>query len=183
SISRGSVVVLATEGGQAAPRGAGAAPEAAAESALFASATAAYPPRTLDDLGTPGRGFEAARTSLERLLREHPDGEHSTAAEYRLGLLPMDPANPPAELHGPCAPRGRAVRRAPRPPGPPAALEAAAVCLRLKGRSSEAAILEVRLVAEHPADPAAARARVRLAREAALRGDAGARRLLPAADG
>src|SRR5215475_6367455 len=91
SISTSAFLLLATEVGHAAPTGAGAAPAAAAESALFASATDAYPPRTLDDLGTPGRGFEAARTSLERLLREHPDGEHSTAAEYRLGLLQMDP--------------------------------------------------------------------------------------------
>src|SRR5262249_56596420 len=136
SISRGSVVVLATEGGQAAPRGAGAAPEAAAESALFARATAAYPPRTLDDLGTPGRGFEAARTSLERLLREHPDGEHSTAAEYRLGLLQMDPANPRADLDASRASFERLAHPAPRAPAAPPAPHARGGRLPFLGPSS-----------------------------------------------
>ena len=179
SIATGAFVLLVTAGDRAASPEAGPSPGAAAEKALFSSAIAAYPPRTLDDLGIPGRSFETARASFERLLREHPAGEHASAAEFRLGLLLMDPANPRADLDAARATFERLVRRAPRPPEAPAALEAGGLCLRLKGRSSEAAALDVRLVAEYPTDAAAARARVRLAREAAVRGDAGARGLLP----
>jgi len=149
------------------------------EESLFASASAAYPAAGLDDLGRPGRGFQTARAALERLLREHPDGDRAAAAELRLGLLQMDPANPDADLEAARASFERLVRRAPRAPEAPGALEAAALCRRLKGETAAAVALDVRLLAEHPADPAAARARLRLALEAGRRGDADASRLLP----
>jgi TolA-binding protein len=180
SVGAGASASASTNAGVVAS--AGAAATAATEPSLFASASAAYPASGLDDLGVPGRGFEAARALLERLLREYPAGERASAAEYRLGLLRMDPANPGADLDAARATFEGLVRRAPRAPEAPAALEAAGLCLRLKGESPAAAAYDVRLLAEHPVDPAAARARLRLALDAARRDDADAPLLLPPED-
>jgi hypothetical protein len=181
SITLGALVLWAGVA-RGAPPGSAAGSGEPTEAALLASASTAFPARGLDDLGRPGRGFDAARAALEKLLREYPDSERAPAAEFRLGLLQMDPANPRADLDAARATFDRLVRRAPRSSVAPAALEAAALCRHLKGDSSAAAAVDVRLVAEHPSDPAAVRARIRLARESARRGDAGAHLLLPRED-
>ena len=147
----------------------------------LAAATRAYPATRLGEMGTPGRDFEAARAALENILRSDAKGDVAAAAAFRMGLLRMDPANPRADLDAARASFLDVLRRSPRAPDAAAALEAAALCQRLRGESAAASALEVRLLTEHAADPAAARARVRLARDAAAKRDASlAKRLLPA---
>lgn len=167
AIALGLGVLLGASPARGAPAS-GDAPDAA----LFKIASAAYPVKGLDDLGLPGRSFDAARGPLEKILREgtHELGRGAQAA-FLLGLLWMDPANPHADLDAARASFFEVLRLDPRSPEAPAALEAAALCLRLKGEAPAAAVLDVRLLAEHATDPAAARARVRLAREAGAQGD------------
>ncbi len=114
--------------------------------------------------------LDKARTSFERVAKEHARSDAAPGAYYYLGLMTLGHASTPAEIEDALAQFARVETLYPHSEWVPRALQASASALRRAGRYAEAADRNRRVSLEYPASDAAAAAQFEIGRALALAG-------------